>query len=257
MEFLSESRNKLLITVTLSALIFALFTFSFVAIAELKVKAKSANPVNQIAFSGTTEISVTPDAASFTVRVYELEQTAAQAEEKSTMKANKILALLKEKGVEKKDIRTQDYRINPKYNYQNLPVYKQILEGYEASQNIAVKVRDLKKVGEILSAISQNQVNEINGPFFEIDNTDKLKLDAQRAAIENAKEKAKETAKNLGIKLGKIVRFSEEPTANFFPPRAMMMAKAVNAESFDAVPPQIETGEQKITSRVSITYEIE
>jgi uncharacterized protein YggE len=257
MQYLSESKNKLLIAVTLSALIFALFTFSFVAIAELKVKAKSANPINQIAFSGTAEISATPDTASFTVRVYELEQTAEQAEKKSTMKANKILALLKEKGVEKKDIRTQDYRINPKYNYQNHPVYKQILEGYEASQNIAVKVRDLKKVGEILSAISQNQVNEINGPFFEIDNTDKLKLEAQRAAIENAKEKAKETAKNLDLKLGKIIRFYEEPMGNF-PPRQMMMAKMAHAENFDAAPePQIETGEQKITSRVSITYEIE
>ncbi len=257
MKFLSEPKNRLLIIATSSALIFALFTFSFVSIAELKIKAKSLNQVNQITFSGVAEINAEPDLVSFNFRVYEIAPDSLEAESKAILKANKVLDLLQEKGVHKRDIQTRDYRINPKYNYQNHPFYKQILDGYEASQVITVKIRDLGKMGEILGQVSQIEALEVNGPVFEVENSEKLKDKLQVEAINDAKAKAKETAKNLGIKLGKIVRFSEEPTANIFPPRAMMMAKAVNAESFDAAPPQIETGEQKITSRVSITYEIE
>jgi len=58
-------------------------------------------------------------------------------------------------------------------------------------------------------------------------------------------------------KSGRIVNFSEEPRQ--FEPRAtMMMAKG--APMFEAnvnSAPQLESGEQKITSSVLITYEIE
>ena len=258
MQFFSESKNRALILITFSALIFTLFTFSFVSIAELKIKAKSVNSVNQISFSGMAEVNAVPDIASFNIRVYETAPTTSEVEAKAANKTNKLMELLKENSVEKKDIQTADYRINPKYSYQNRPTYKQILEGYEASQTILVKIRDIKKAGEILSKISALEISEINGPFFEVGDIEKLKSQAQLEAIKNAKEKAQETAKNLGVNLGKIVRFYEEPVGNFRSPRPMMMAKMVSSESFDsAPPPPIESGEQKITSRVSITYEIQ
>ncbi len=257
MQFLSESKNRLLIITTLSAIIFALFTFSFVSIAELKIKAKSISSQNQIAFAGVGEIEVKPDIATVNVRVYETGKDAAEAEGKATLKANKVLDLLAEKSIAKSDIQTNEFRVAPKYVYQNQPVYKQIASGFEAAQTITVKIRDLKKSGELINALTDLQISEISGPFFEIESIEKFKSKAQLQAINDAKSKAQVTAKNLGVKLGKIVKFYEEPTPNFAAPRPMMMAKMASENvSFDHAP-QIEAGVQKIAVRVSITYEME
>lgn len=257
MNFLEN--HKRLIIITLSALVFALFTFSFAEIAEVKIKARAANAQNQITFSGVAEISSVPDVANVTVKVYETAKEAVDAEGRATLKANQVLNLLQENAVNKKDITTSQYRVSPKYVYLRQPFYKRVADGFEAVQTISVKLRDLSKVGDIMSNLVKLEVSEVNGPFFAIDDVAKLNSELQLKAINDAKMKAEMTAKNLGIKLGKIIRFYEEP-ANHAPQTRMMMARGLEAESFDAASPQspqIEAGSQKISARVSITYEIE
>ncbi|MBU6140473.1 MAG: SIMPL domain-containing protein [Proteobacteria bacterium] len=250
-EFFNDKNIKSLSIIILGGLVFFLFTQSFVAIADIKIRAKVANASSVLTFRGSAEIEAKPDIVSFNITIRESEKDVAVAQQKMTEKSNKLLALLKEKSVEKKDIQTAGYSTNPRYNYEG---EKQVLQGYEASQTIVVKLRDVAKSGEVLSGISALEIAEVNGPIFAVDDEDKLRLEAQAQAIIKAKAEAKITAKNLGIKLGRIVRFNEELNHNFVKP--MMMARGVvSSEAMDPV--QIEPGSKKVSSVVFVTYEIE
>jgi len=247
----------------LLALIFFLVIQSFVSVADVRIKQKSANLTNTITFRGSAEIKAKPDIATFVVTVREEGKNVEDAQQQMAQKANKLTVMLQAKNIEKDDLQTANYSTTPKYIYhaepcQNgiCPPGKQVVDGYIASETITVKLRDLNRAGEILSEISALQIADVTGPNFAIENREALKAQAQAEAINKIKAEAKSTAKNLGVKLKKIVRFYEDPTPPFFPMAGgPMMMKAMGAPV--PMAPPIEGGEEKITANVSITYEIE
>lgn len=255
-----DENVKLLTSLALAALIFFLFTQSFIAIADIKIRAKAVNPNNVITFRGVGEIEAKPDVATFNFTIREHEKDVALAQQKMTKKTNELLELLK-KSVKKEDVKTENYATNPRYIYESVtcrknicPPAKQVLQDYEATQTIEVKLRDIDKSGEILSAVAALGISEVNGPSFSIEDPSKLKSQAQALAIQKAKAEAKITAKNLGVSLGKIVRFSEEQNHNFM--RPMMMGRAaVSTLEMESV--KIEAGAEKVVAVVFITYEID
>lgn len=220
-------------------------------------------PAHTITFHGVGEVKSIPDVANFVFTIHVEEKEVFLAQQKMTQKTNRALELLEQSGVEKRDIQTTNYRTLPKYSYEEKPCQKticppakQILTGFEATQTISLKLRNLAKVGEILSNLANLEIAEVNGPDFAIENVEKLKSQAQAQAISKAKEEAAKTAKNLGVVLKKIVDFREEPQG--FAPnfeRGVMMMSAM-AKAPQALP-QLEAGEEKIISKVAITYEIE
>ena len=74
--------------------------------------------------------------------------------------------------------------------------------------------------------------------------------------IENdeAKVKAEVLAKELGVKLGKVVNFSENSGGNY----PVMYEKSMMASDMStaSAAPTLPKGENKITSEVNITFEI-
>jgi uncharacterized protein len=92
----------------------------------------------------------------------------------------------------------------------------------------------------------------VNHLGFKIDDEEELKEEARKIAIEDAKKKSKKLKKELDIKLGKIVNYSEG--GNY--PVYLRAA----AESFDGGigggGPSIPTGENEIVVNVTITYQI-
>ncbi len=219
-------------------------------------------PPHTITFRGSAEIKAVPDLATFSITIREEDKDSAVAQQKMVKKTNAALDLLDKKGVAKKDLQTENYSTNPKYEYQAgscqkgiCQPSKQVLAGFEASQTISLKLRDLAKASQILTDLAALKISEVSGPNFSVENSEKLKSEVQALAIAKAKEQATATAKNLGVTLKKIVNFSEEGQG--FQPR-MMFAKS--AMAFDAgarVAPQLEAGEDKISSSVFVTYEIE
>ena len=193
------------------------------------------------------------------------------------------MAFLDKSGIAKKDIKTENYSSYPTYQYQNAicpqyapvplsggvsgsdsvssgsaifcPPEKQVLTGYEVSENISVQVHDLTKAGDIVKGIGDIGISNLNGPNFSIENQDKLTEQARKIAIDDAKAKAKVLASDLGVQLVRVVNFSENGN---YPPimYANSMAKLDSAGAVPAPSPTLPTGENKITSNVTITYEI-
>ncbi len=261
-KFLNDEILRSLGALALIALIFFLIAQGFATLAGLKIQTKTAHQ-NNLTFRGTAEIKTVPDIALFNFTIREVDLDVSLAQQKMAEKTNKLFALLEESGVRKSDIQTANYSSYPKYNYLTQPCVngvcpagKQVLEGYEATQTVTVKLRDNAKNGEILSKAAALQINEVFGPNFTVEDPQKFKMQAQLEAIKKAKEEAQLTAENLGIKLGKIIRFQEEPLYNLSS-RPMMKAAAMADSSSEVTSSQIAAGEEKISMSVSITYEIE
>ncbi len=218
-----------------------------------------------IVVSGKGEITAKPDLATVSFSVTEDNMDVSKATVAVDTKIKKILEALKTDGIEEKDIKTTGYNIYPKYDYvvykggiapgdsYQYPNGKQTLTGYEVTQSIEVKVHDISKAGKVVADLGFYGATNLYGPNFTNENYDELVLQARDEAIAKAREEAKRLAKALGVRLVKIVAFSENGNYPIMYGRAeTMMAKDSSAPSAATLP----TGENTITSNVSITYEI-
>lgn len=222
---------------------------------------------NTVSVSGKGEIFAKPDIASFSFSVEAEAPDAAAAQKKSADSINTIYAHLKDNGIEEKDIKTSGYALNPKYRWEqgvctqwNCPQGKQILEGYQVNQTITVKVRDTATAGDLISNVGEKGATNISGLEFTIDDDEKLKREARELAIKDARENAKKLAEDLGQRLGRMVSYYEDQGGPIYPmyDKGMMGmgGDAMSARAEMAPGPSLPSGENTITSNVTIVYEL-
>ena len=219
--------------------------------------------VNTITVDGTGDAVAIPDIATFSFTVTKTAMTVADAQKQATDATNAALKAVHDGGVADKDIQTTSYNINPHYDYQsgicttagNCRPGKSVLTGYDVSESVEVKIRNLSKAGDLFSSIGSLGVEDVNGLTFSVDKPDAVQTQARGVAITNAETKAKELASQLGVTLVRVISFSENndnPSPIMY---GLANSKAMVA-SAPQVSPEIPTGQEKVTSDVSITYEI-
>ncbi len=258
-----DQKFKFLSNLALLSLIFCLGVNGLSTLIDLKKGLKTENQQNNtMVFSGVGEVVIKPDVASFVITIRESAPSVAQAQQKMAEKAQKLFYVLEAKGADKADIQTENYTTNPLYSYEGVICKKsgcsspkRVLKGYEAFETVSVKFRNIEKVGEILGKIAELSISEVRGPIFAIEDPQKFRSDAQLIAIKKAKADAQVSAKNLGVKLGKIIGFSEDAPYQGHNSRAVMSAKSAAVDSLESV--RIESGSDKISVRVFVTYQID
>lgn len=209
----------------------------------------------QFSATATGKVFAKPDIANLTVGIKtEAKATAAEAVKDNTKKMNEIIEALKKVGIEEKDIKTTNYNLNPVYDWSTS---RQILRGYEISQNVAVKIRDLDKIGEAIAKTTEKGANQIGNIEFTIDDEYELKAQARDGAIEKATEKAKEIAAKTGMKLGKIVNVYENQVYNqpIYANYAKDMAYGLGGAS-EISAPTIQTGQNEVSVEVTVVWEV-
>jgi uncharacterized protein YggE len=232
---------------------------------------------NTITLAGHGEVSAVPDIATISFTIHKEGKTVKIAQDAVTKVEKPALDFLKNNGVEDKDVKTSNASFNQKYEYKNAvcpqpavrpeaeimviePAYycgegKQVLVGYESYETITVKIRKTDDMGKIMQGLGGLGVTDLSGPNFVVENEDALKAEARKKAIDQAKEKAKVLSKDLGVKLGKVMNFSEDGNYPVDPygygGGVKMMDSAMNSAS---APAQIPKGENTISSDVTITY---
>lgn len=207
---------------------------------------------NSITISGEGKILAKPDIGVINLGVISEASTVAAAQKDNTEKMNKITKAIKDLGIEEKDLKTTNYTIYPKYQYIS---GKSNIISYEVNQSLEVKLRegDLEKIGSVLSQAAELGANQVGSLNFTFDDPEKLKAEARTKAIKNAKEKAEVLSKDLGVKLVRIIDFSESadvPQPPYYAERALGIGGGGGT-------PEIETGQNEITATVTITYEIQ
>ncbi|MBD3281251.1 DUF541 domain-containing protein [Candidatus Uhrbacteria bacterium] len=204
-----------------------------------------------ITINGQGEVDVKPDLTTVTLGVTTEGDTVEAIQAENTEKMNSIIARLKEQGIAEDDIKTLNFSVNPRYSWED---GERTEVGYEIRQNVQVKIRDESLTSKILAEAGKLGANQVGGLNFTIDDTSEFEQEARLKAIDDAKDKAQELADELGLNLVRVVSFSEagggQPT-----PMYGMMERSVSADA--AMPePTIETGTQKVTSYVSVTFEV-
>ena len=208
-----------------------------------------------ISVQGEGKVTAAPNIAEMTFGMQtERMDTAEAAIADLEEKMNAVFAAIKELGIEEKDITTQSLSMNPSYDWDE---GERTLKGYEARQNLRVKIRDLDKIGEVLSRATSAGANQAGGVSFTIDDTDELQAQARDEAIAEAETKAKELAIQLGGRLGKLKGFSEG--GGGMP--VYSVAKMVTEDMAYGIggggaPVPVPEGEQEIQVTVSLTYEL-
>lgn len=216
---------------------------------------KSDAVYRSISFSGEGKVYTKPDIATVTLSVVTESRTVADLQKKNTEKMNKVIEFLKGKGVEEKDIKTTNYNLYPRYDYSQYSSRIPQIIGYEITQSLEVKIRNLDKVGEVLEGSVAAGVNQIYSLYFKVDKDDDFKSQAKELAINNAKKKAEETAKQLGVKLGKLIGYNE--SGNYPGPIYSDYSKAMGMGGGGSESaPNIQIGENEITVNITLTYEI-
>jgi uncharacterized protein YggE len=274
MEMSTNEKSSLVKVIVVLVIILSLYFLmkTFSEIRSYSLIGAGTTTTNTISFNGTGDATGSPDLATISFTILEDAPLVKDAQNKVTTKETAVLDFLNKSGIAKSDIKTENYNSFPKYQFQNAvcpqvgapsgvsarPIFcppgKQILTGYEVSENISVKVHDVTKAGAIVQGIGAVGVSDMNGPNFSIENEDKLKEQARKMAIDDAKAQAKILAGDLGISLIRIVNFSENGNSPIF--YAQSFAKTDSANVAPAPAPALPTGENKITSNVTITYEI-
>ncbi|MBN9554673.1 MAG: SIMPL domain-containing protein [Alphaproteobacteria bacterium] len=201
-----------------------------------------------ITMAGHGEARAVPDTAMVSAGVHAQAPTAAAALAANTTRMQAVMAALKKQGVPDKDIQTSNFSISPQYANGNGEAPR--ITGYQANNQVEVRLEDVKKVGTVLDALVSAGANQMNGLSFSIRDDAALLAKARSAAVEEARLKAETFAKAAGVSLGAILSISE--SGGGMPPRPMYAAPMMVRDK--AVP--VALGEQSVDADITITWEI-
>ena len=233
-------------------LIIFLAVLSVNEIKQNKYIGKGYEYVRTINVSGQGKVFAKPDIGQVDLSVVTQADTVVKAVAENNDKINKINQAMKELGIKEDDLKTAAYNINPNYQYTS---GKSVIIGYEISQTLQVKIRDLSKTGQILEKSAGLGANQVGSLVFTIDDSSKIKDEARKKAIDEAKIKAKELENSLGIKLGRIIGLNE-----YAVDQAGQVSYGIGGaegKGGGGVPvPAIQPGQNEIVINVDLTYEI-
>ncbi len=257
-----------------AALFLIILSILAIAATAFVINGNRSYEENTISVTGTAEVSSEPDIATFSFTVEETAKETDEAQEVISEKVSKILNGLEDLDIDDKDIKTESYTIYPKEEWVTIKnpkeevsvdgeIYiadrrgKYVQVGYDVSQRITLTVRNFDIVGDVLKLMTENKVENLNGPNFQIEDPEGLQDQAREEAIADAKDKAKKLAKDLGVKLGKVISFNENNGGYYPEPYfARSVGFALDAVEEASFAPELPVGENEINSSVTIIYKI-
>jgi hypothetical protein len=210
-----------------------------------------------ISIEGRGEVAAAPDMAMVTSGVTTQGATAREALDANTAAMAELIAALKGTGIEARDIQTSGFSVNPNYVYSedrdaNGYTLPPKINGYQVSNTVTVKVRQLDTLGTILDQSVTVGANTVNGVSFSVADPSELYNKAREAAFADAQAKAKLYASAAGSALDEIVSISE--TQGFNDPQPYPMY--ARAEMADSAKVPVEAGELSFAINVSVQWEL-
>lgn len=250
---LGEFAKKIVLT-----LVGILFVYSVVFLGTLirnnirvyETIGNAPKPERTVSVEGEGKVTAAPDTGIVRMGVIFKGDTVASVQGESDKTIAGLTMELKKLGILAADIQTTDYRIYPKIVYTEEKGEEQ--RGYEASQSITIKIRDLSKASAVLELASTFDINDVQGVEFLIDDPELYREQARDIAFSKAAAKARRLADLLGVRLVSVVSYNEyEPGSPDFGP-----LYAERGGFGGGVSPSVQEGSADVVMRVNIIYEI-
>lgn len=215
------------------------------------VKVINTTTATELSVVGEGKVDVVPDTAYIDLGIT-VANAATVEEAQSTINKtnNAIIEALQKLNVRKEDVKTSNYSIYPNQTYDgNTPR----TTGYSGNVTVTVKAHETEQAGQIIEAATKAGANQVQGTRFVVENPEKYREEARTKAINNAKEQGSKLAKDLGIKLGRVVNIVEYSpgTGGPMPMYDMAAKQAIGGGG----PAEFQAGSQTITSVVTLYFE--
>jgi uncharacterized protein YggE len=220
-----------------------------VAAAEVQIQAQA--PVVELSVSETVKSK--PDLAQVGAGVTTRAHSAQDAVRQNAAAMQKVVDRLKALGIADKDIQTANFNLNAQFTYPQgggAPVFA----GYEASNQVSVKLRQMAKVGAILDALVASGANSIFGPNFMLDDPTAMQQQARTQAYQRGQAMAQDYARTAGYSGVRLLEVSESVQGNGPPPPAPPMPVAYAIERDASTP--IVPGEVGTVVTLTVKYEM-
>ncbi len=240
--------------ILLNAVLVIIILIGLVLAASLVRHANAVIPSRTITVSAEGQAHIAPDIATLDFAVVSQGTTAQAVQEANTAKINLAIDYLKQQGVEAKDIQTSNYNLYPRYRYNNETGESSIF-GYEVTQTVSVKIRDLDKAGAIVGGLAGAGVNQISSFAYSIENPEAPRDAARAEAFDEALAKAQTMADQIGVRIARVVTFSESVGGGGYP-MPYYYAREAAMDSKGGAAPSLEPGQEEVIVSVSVTYEI-
>lgn len=214
--------------------------------------AQEVKQVPQISVSGEGKIKVIPDEALVTVSIENKAKEAVDAKKANDVVADKVLKLIKSKGIDAKDVQTQRMNLYQNYDYNTKK------KDYVANQTISIYLKDLSKYDALMMELVETGINGIQGVEFKSSKIKELEKQARKNALLDAKAKAEDYVSVLaGQKLGKVLLINDNSQTHYPQPiyGGVMKSMAMESDSFSRE--TLAVGEIEVISTVAVTFVLE
>jgi uncharacterized protein YggE len=200
---MSKCWRSLVLVVVAAAAITSLVLTATVAVAGAAPRGRTITVV------GTGQVRGTPDVADLVIGVSGRGATAADVLARIGDRAQKVIDALKNAGVSEDDIQTADLSVQPVTNDDGA------ITGYQATNTVSARIRDLTKAGAIVDAAAAEAGDDIRvqGISFSIDDDSALLAAARTKATKRARAQAEALASGAGVEVGEVRSISETTTA--------------------------------------------
>lgn len=221
-----------------------------------------------ITVSGVAKTEQSNQIANFTAGVESIEETKEKALEKTNETMNQLIVKIKELGIKKEDIQTQNANVYQETEYipmespvSNLiyppPERGEAIKGsWRANNSINIKLREVEKADALLAILNNSDANYVYGPDFSIDNTESAGDELLAEAVTNAREKAEKIANANNQRVGKIISLTEGGSYSPYYRSAVPMTGGggITETAIDA---DLEPGSSNIRKTVTVTFELD
>ncbi len=209
----------------------------------------SGTVLDVVAEGRTTRV---PDLATIRAGVVSSAPTASQALRDNAAAMTKVMAALRRAGVAARDLATTSVQLSPQYRYaDNQPP---VVTGYQATNTVTVRFRDIATSGTILDALVAQGANQIDGPNLSVAEPDEALDEARTDAIRRAQARAELYAKAAGMRVARIVSIAEAGQDAGGPDRPpVVFARAMAADAKMEIAP----GEKDITATLQVRFLLE
>lgn len=215
--------------------------------AEIQIAA--TGPVVEL--NVTENVEAEPDIVTVTAGVTTEARTAVEAMRTNAEAMNRVVDRIKQLGVAERDIQTTGISLGAQYDYDQ-GARRQVFRGYQASNRVSVKLRQIDRTGEVLDALVAAGATDLGGPDWSIDDDTAARAQARRQAMETARAQALEYARAAGYADVRLLEISETIASQ--PP--MPFLRTVNAEAAQAASTPVQPGLVQAGVTVRVVYEM-
>lgn len=222
--------------------------FKFAGPVPVSITQTTVDGANTFEVSDEGSVQFVPDQARVTLGITSSAPTVFKAQGNVNTVINTLKEELKKINIDEKNLKTTTYSTYPNYTREES---RSVISGYNTTANLEVKIKDFKKLNQVLDVAPKTGVNTIGQVTLEVSDEEREKLEdqARKLAVDKAKKKAEKIARASGLKLGELINVTENLKED--PIIRPFEATALREDSGTDISP----GTTDIVVRVTLSFE--